>query len=132
MFDLMNLLISQAFAAEAVAPVAAAGDVAAESGNTLMRFAPLFLIFIVFYVLLIRPQQKQAEKHAQVMKDIKKGDKVITRAGFVATITKIENELYVMAEIAKGVEVKVVRDTISGLVDENHPANENKNKNKKG
>ncbi|MDD2326120.1 MAG: preprotein translocase subunit YajC [Alphaproteobacteria bacterium] len=123
MFDLASLFIAPAMAADVVAPATAA-----EAQSTLMRFAPLFLIFMVFYFLLIRPQQKQAQAHDKVLKELKKGDKIITKAGFVGTITKTEGELYVFVEIAKGVEVKVVRDTIAGPADEEHPANENKNK----
>lgn len=126
MFDLTTLLVSKAFAADEVVPAVAAAS--QSSGDVVMRFMPLALIFIVFYVLLIRPQQKQAQQHDKTIKELKKGDKVITRAGFVGTVTKIESDSYVIVEIAKGVDVKVVRDTITGLVDENHPANENKNK----
>ncbi|MCL2469658.1 MAG: preprotein translocase subunit YajC [Alphaproteobacteria bacterium] len=127
MFD----IISSAFAQEVQTAAAPVAGTITESGNVLWRFAPFFLILVAFYVLLIRPQQKQEAQHEEIIKKLKKGDKVITRAGIVGVITKVEGEHYVLVEIARGVEVKVVRATITGLVDERHPANENKDKPKK-
>lgn len=120
MFDLTNLLIAKAYAqvpaAPAVAP--AATDVAAASGDSLMRFMPLFLIFMVFYFFLIRPQQKKADQQAAMIKALKKGDKIVTSGGIVGTVTKVDDEAYVMVEIAKDVQIKVVRSTISNLVED--------------
>lgn len=124
MFDLTSLFVSTAYAADGAAPPMT-GDVATDSMATLTRFLPLFLIFIVFYVLLIRPQQQQAQAHDKMIKELKKGDRVITKAGFVGTVSKIESEAYVMVEIAKGVEVRTVRESITGLIDDKHPSNEN-------
>lgn len=129
MFDVMNLLISNAWAADAVAPVVApAVDATAnqDMGSAAMRFMPFFLILGVFYFFVIRPQQKKAQAVESMLGKLKKGDKVITTGGLVGTITKIENEHYAMIEIAKGVDVKVVKSTISGMLDENVPANQNK------
>lgn len=131
MFDFTTLIISSAMAADAVAPVVApaveAANVAAESGNTLMRFMPLFLIFMVFYFLLIRPQQKKLDQQTQMINALKKGDKVVTAGGIVGVVSKLDGDRFVVVEIAKGVEIKVVKSTISSLADEK-PANENKNK----
>lgn len=125
MFDVMSLFVSTAWAADAVAPVA---DAVPQVGNDsiLMRFMPFFLILAVFYVFVIRPQQKKTETHEAMLGKLKKGDKIITNGGFVGTITKIEGEHYIMLEIAKGVEIKVVKGTVSGPVDEAFPANQNK------
>lgn len=123
MFDLSSLLISTAWAQEAAAP--ALSSVEPDVQSTLMKFLPLFLIFAVFYFLLIRPQQKQIEKQTKMIKELKKGDKVITGGGFVGVISKLDGDDYVMVELSKGVEVKVVRSTIQGLVDLRYD-NENK------
>lgn len=128
MFDITNLLVSNAWAAEVAAPAveAAANAGGQDSGSFFMRFLPLLLILGVFYVLIIRPQQKKVEAAEKLVSALKKGDKVITNSGIVGTITKIDGEHYAVVEIAKGVEVKMVKSTISGLVDENVPANQNK------
>ncbi len=123
MFDLSSLLISTAWAQEAAAP--ALSSVEPDVQSTLMKFLPLFLIFAVFYFLLIRPQQKQIEKQTKMIKELKKGDKVITGGGFVGVISKLDGDDYVMVELSKGVEVKVVRSTIQGLLDLRYD-NENK------
>lgn len=119
MFDIMSLFISDAMAADSVSAIAdpLLSGVEADTSSTLMKFAPLFLIFAVFYFLLIRPQQKQMQKQAQVIKELKKGDKVITGGGFVGTIAKVEDDDYLMVDLAKDVRVKVVRSSVQGLVD---------------
>lgn len=120
MFDLTSLLISKAYAQAPAVPAAAptAADVAQASGDSMMRFLPLFLIFLVFYFFLIRPQQKKAEQLSTMIKALKKGDKIVTSGGLIGTVTKVDDEAYLMVEIAKGVEVKVVRNTISNLVED--------------
>lgn len=119
MFDVMSLFISKAMADDTVAAVAAPalGAIEADTSSTLMRFMPLFLIFGVFYFLLIRPQQKQMAKQADMLKELKKGDKVITGGGFVGTIAKVDGDDYLMIDLAKDVRVKAVRSTVQGLVD---------------
>ena len=128
MFDLSTLLISVAHAAEPVVPAANAVGMQEDTASVLMRFMPFFLILMVFYFLIIRPQQKKADLHETMLKNLKKGDKVLTAAGFVGTITKLEGETYVVVEIAKGIEVKVIKSTISGPLDERVAENQNTKK----
>jgi len=125
MFDVTHLFISSAMAADAVVPgvAGAATDAASVTmvgePSSWVRFLPLFLIFAVFYFLLIRPQQKKLEEQTQTLKTLKKGDKIVTGGGLVGTISKVEkDDLYLMVEIAKDVQVKVLRSTVSGLVPE--------------
>lgn len=112
MIDITHLLYGAAWAAETAAPVAEAGG----ESSSLMRFAPLFLIFAVFYFLLIRPQQKKMDEHTTMLKALKKGDKVVTGGGIVGTIVKLDDDEQVTIEIAEGVQVKIVRSTIGNLV----------------
>jgi preprotein translocase subunit YajC len=114
MFDVSSLLYGVAWAAETAPAVAAEGD----ATSSLMRFAPLFLIFAVFYFLLIRPQQKKLDEHAGMIKALKKGDKVITGGGIVGSVVKLDDDEKVTIEIAEGVQVKMVRSTISSVVAE--------------
>jgi preprotein translocase subunit YajC len=121
MFDIASLFISTAMAQEAAATTApAAASMDQSTLQTLMRFLPLALVFAVFYFLLIRPQQKQLEKQGQLIKALKKGDKVILSGGLIGTIQKADNDDYLMVEIAKDVTVKVVRSTVQALVDEKY------------
>ncbi|HTU55799.1 MAG TPA: preprotein translocase subunit YajC [Acetobacteraceae bacterium] len=101
------MLITPAFAA------AAPGDML----GTATQFLPLVLIFGVFYLLLIRPQQtKQRELRRQIAA-IKRGDRVVTAGGIVGTVQRVrEGATEVEVEIAPNVRVQVVRDTITGIV----------------
>ncbi len=83
------------------------------AGGGFVSFIPLILIFVVFYFLLIRPQQKQAKQHQQFLNDLKNGNKVITKGGIHGTITGLTDTV-VTLEIAQDVRVKVSRSAIAG------------------
>ena len=81
------------------------------------QFAPLILIFVVFYFLLIRPQQKQAKKHQEYLNNLKVGHKVVTKGGMHGQITALTDQI-VTLEIDKDVHVRVSRDAIGPLAGE--------------
>ncbi|MFH5927049.1 preprotein translocase subunit YajC [Roseomonas xinghualingensis] len=92
---------------------------AAVGGATgmLMQFAPLILIFVVFYFILIRPQQKKVKEHRQMLMSLKRGDRIVTGGGLVATITKVkEGSDEIEAELSPNVRVTVVRGTIASVI----------------
>ena len=88
---------------------------AAQEPNMLVTFGPLVAIFIIFYFLLIRPQQKRVKEHKQMVEKIAKGDEVVTSGGLLGRITKV-GENFVVMEVAEGVEVKVQRQMIGNLM----------------
>jgi len=84
---------------------------------------PLILIFAIMYFLLIRPQQKKLKEHQAMVTALRRGDQVVTSGGLIGKVTKVkdgENEVEV--EIATGVNVRVVRSTISSVVSKTEPA----------
>jgi len=84
----------------------------------LIQMVPLLLIFLVFYFLLIRPQQKRIKAHQELVNSLKKGDKIITGGGIYGVVVEAKpDEDWIRVEIANGVRVKVKRSTISGLAD---------------
>ena len=86
----------------------------------LASFLPLVLIFVIMYFLMIRPQQKRMKEHRALVEGLKKGDEVVTQGGLVGKVTSVrDNELEV--EIAPGVKVRVIRSTITGLVNRTQP-----------
>ncbi len=98
-----------------------------------MTLLPLVLIFVVFYFLLIRPQQKKVKDHRAMLGKLQRGDKVVTNGGIVGQIRKVVSENELDLEISEGVRVRVVRAMISSLYarteaadDEGKAANENK------
>ena len=91
-----------------------AGGGAGGSGG-LSAFLPLIIIFAIFYFLLIRPQQKKAKLHKQLLADLKKGDKVVSSGGLHGIITGLANDVITM-EISPKVRVKVSRGSVAGVI----------------
>jgi preprotein translocase subunit YajC len=81
---------------------------------------PLILMFVIFYFLLIRPQQKKQKQHRQMISSLKKGDRVITSGGLHGRVTGLTDTI-VTLEIAEKVRVKVARSNISGSVQSDNP-----------
>jgi len=90
---------------------------AAGAGGGALQLLPLALIFIVFYFLLIRPQQKKAKEHQAFLNNLKKGARVITSGGIHGRITGL-TETTVTLEIADNVRIKVNRGSIMGSADQ--------------
>ena len=101
------LFISDAFAQSAGA---AAGPESALGG-----LLPLILIFVIFYFLLIRPQQKKYKQHQAMINAVSKGDEVVTGGGIAGKVTKVEDE-WAYVDIASGVNVKVAKATLSNVI----------------
>ncbi len=74
---------------------------------------PLVLIFVVFYFLLIRPQQKKQKAHREMLGNLHRGDRIVTSGGLIGKISRIPNESELVVEIAEGVKVRVLRGMIS-------------------
>ncbi len=90
---------------------------------------PLVLIFVVFYFLLIRPQQKKAKEHRTMLDALRRGDKVVTNGGIIGQIMKVVSENELDLEIADGIRVRVMRGMISSVyarsdADDDRPAND--------
>lgn len=85
------------------------------AGSGLIGILPMILIFVVFYFLLIRPQQKRAKEHKAMVAELSKGDEVVTNGGTLGKITDVD-ESFVTVEIADGVNVKVQRMAISQMM----------------
>jgi preprotein translocase subunit YajC len=76
-----------------------------------MSFAPLVILFVIFYFLLIRPQQKKAKEHREMVSKLEKGDAVVTSGGIHGTITGVAEDAVTM-EIAENVRVKVAKEHV--------------------
>src|SRR5947209_11429448 len=101
------VLISPAFA-QAAAP-------AANPFGDYMSFLPMVAIFVVFYFLLIRPQQKRAKETRTMLSALQKGDEVVTAGGIVGRISKLGDQ-YATIEIANGVEMNVQRAAVAQIL----------------
>ena len=102
---------------------ASAGDSAGPAA-ILLGILPWLLIFLIFYMLMIRPQQKRLKEHQATIAAVKKGDEVVTGGGIRGRVTKVMDD-EVEVEIATGTRVKIVKSTLSHVVRPNtKPAND--------
>ncbi|HER25835.1 MAG TPA: preprotein translocase subunit YajC [Rhodospirillales bacterium] len=101
---------------------------AGAAGGGLEALFPLVLIFVVFYFLLIRPQQKKAKQHKAMLDAIRRGDKIITGGGILGSVTKVIDDNEVMIEIADGVKVRVQRSLIASIISKTEPVKGGKDK----
>jgi preprotein translocase subunit YajC len=85
--------------------------------SSIAQFAPLILIFVVFYFLLIHPQQQRQKELKQALRQLKRGDRVVTAGGILATVQKVrEDSNEVELEIAPNVRVTALKETISSVL----------------
>lgn len=102
------------FIADAVA-AASNSTPTAGPGESMFPMVMLLAIFILFYFMLIRPQNKRAKEHQQLIADLRKGDEVVTNGGFLGKIVKIDDQ-YIKVALADGIEVPLQRNAISSVL----------------
>jgi preprotein translocase subunit YajC len=104
------MLISAAYAQDAAGPLASLTGIG--------QFLPLVLIFAVFYFLLIRPQQQKQKEMKKMLAELRRGDRVVTGGGILATVTKPPKpeDREIEVEIAPNTRVSVLRETISTVI----------------
>lgn len=102
--------------------VSAAG--ASGSSAFFIQILPLLFVFVIFYMLMIRPQQRRMKEHQATIAAVQKGDEVVTAGGVRGKVTKVSDD-EVEVEIAQGVKVKIVKSTLSHVLGKNSkPAND--------
>ena len=87
-----------------------------DNQGAMIQFLPLVLIFVVFYFLLIRPQQRKAKDHKTMLDALRRGDRVVTGGGIIGTVSRVDNPEEVTVDIAEGVRVRVLRSTITSVL----------------
>jgi|GEM_PF-490230 len=96
-------------------------------GFDVMSLLPIVLIFVVFYFLLLRPQQAKMKKHQEMLNNLHRGDKVVTAGGIIGTVSKINTDTEVMLEIDDNVRVRVVKSMISEVMTKSEPVSQSNN-----
>ncbi|MBX2855278.1 MAG: preprotein translocase subunit YajC [Rhodobacteraceae bacterium] len=96
----------------------------ASSGPGLLEtLLPFVFIFAIMYFLIIRPQQRKAREHQEMLGALRRGDEVLTAGGFLGKVTKVkDDDQEVEVEIADGVKVRVIKSTISAVMSKTEPA----------
>ncbi len=90
------------------------GGAAGQAGG-IAGFLPIIILFVIFYFLLIRPQQKKAKEHREMISDLKKGVRIITSGGIYGTIISIDDTT-IGLEIAEKVKIKITRGNVAAVV----------------
>lgn len=93
----------------------AMAQASASQPSTFMTLLPMVVLFAVFYLLLIRPQQKRQKEHRNMVAGLAKGDEVVTMGGLLGKITKVEDN-FVTLEVANGLEVRLQRASVQAMM----------------
>ena len=100
-------------------------------------FLPLILIFGVFYILLIRPQQKKVKQHREMLNNLRRGDKIITSGGIIGTVNKVADNKELQVQVSENVEIKIAPGMVADLytsaeTEKKQPVKDNKSESKGG
>ena len=101
------------------------------TGDFLISLAPLILIFVVFYFLLIRPQQKRMKEHKEMLGALRRGDRIVTGGGIIGQIVKVSDDECTV-EIGEGMRVKVLRSTVQQVLSRPEPRETRSRNRRKG
>jgi preprotein translocase subunit YajC len=109
------MLISPAFA-QAASPLG--GD------NMLVSLLPFILIFVIMYFLILRPQQKRQKQHQEMVKNVRRGDTVVTSGGLIGKVTKVVDDDTIEVEVSDGVRVRQMRSMVADVRAKGEPVKE--------
>ncbi|HVI15768.1 MAG TPA: preprotein translocase subunit YajC [Pseudolabrys sp.] len=113
------MFITPAFAQGSLFGGGAGGD-----GGMLMSLLPFVLIFIIMYFLILRPQQKRVKQHQEMVKNVRRGDTVITNGGLVGKVTKVIDDDQIEIEIADDVRIRQMRQMVADVRAKGEPVKE--------
>jgi preprotein translocase subunit YajC len=105
------MLITPAFAQGSLGSLFGAGG----DGGMIMQLLPFILIFVIMYFLILRPQQKRVKTHQEMVKNVRRGDTVVTNGGLVGKVTKVVDEEQIEIEIADDVRIRQMRSMLSDV-----------------
>ena len=94
------------------------------SDNMLVSLLPFVLIFVIMYFLILRPQQKRQKAHADMVKNVRRGDTVVTSGGLVGKVTKVVDDVVVEVEVAEDVRVRQMRSMLADVRAKGEPVKE--------
>jgi preprotein translocase subunit YajC len=113
------MFITPAFAQGSLFGGGAGGD-----GGMLMSLLPFVLIFVIMYFLILRPQQKRVKQHQEMVKNVRRGDTVITNGGLVGKVTKVIDDDQIEIEIADDVRIRQMRQMVADVRAKGEPVKE--------
>jgi preprotein translocase subunit YajC len=107
-----------------ITPAFAQGSPFGGDASLVTQLLPFVLIFVIMYFLILRPQQKRVKAHAEMIKNVRRGDTVVTSGGLVGKVTKVIDDDQLEVEIADGIRVRQVRAMVSDVRAKGEPVKE--------
>ena len=104
-----------------ITPAFAQGLGGGGTNDILMSLVPFVLIFIIMWFLIIRPQQKRVKAHQEMIKNVRRGDTIVTSGGIIAKVSKVVDDTEIEAEIADGVRVRILKGMVSDVRTKGEP-----------
>jgi preprotein translocase subunit YajC len=98
------------------------------STDMLTSLLPFVLIFVIMYFLILRPQQKRVKQHAEMVKNVRKGDTVITSGGLVGRVTKVIDDDQIEVEVADGVRIRQMKQMVTDVRAKGEPVKDDDGK----
>ena len=111
-----------------ISPAYAQSPFGGGSTDMITSLLPFILIFVIMYFLILRPQQKRVKQHSEMVKNVRKGDTVITSGGLVGRVTKVVDDDQVEIEIADGVRVRQMRQMVTDVRAKGEPVKDEETK----
>jgi preprotein translocase subunit YajC len=96
----------------------------AGGGDFLIQLMPILLMFVIFYLLLLRPQQQRAKAHREMVANLRRGDTVVTAGGIIGKVTRVKDDGEIEVEIAENTRVRVVKGTVADVRAKGEPVKE--------
>jgi preprotein translocase subunit YajC len=93
--------------------------------DMIIQFLPFILIFVIMYFLIIRPQRQKAQRHRDMVANLRRGDTVVTAGGLIGKVSKVVDENEMQIELAEGVKVRAVRGMIAEVRAKGEPVKDN-------
>lgn len=91
------------------------------TNDIIMSLVPFVLIFVIMWFLIIRPQQKRVKTHQEMIKNVRRGDTIVTSGGILAKVTKVLDDAEIEAEIADGVRVRILKGMVQDVRSKGEP-----------
>ena len=107
-----------------ITPAYAQAGGAVPGPDLIIQFLPFILIFVIMYFLILRPQQKRQKQHQEMVKNVRRGDTVVTNGGLVGKVTKVSDDEQIEVEIADGVRVRQLRSMLADVRAKGEPVKE--------
>ncbi|MBS9476165.1 preprotein translocase subunit YajC [Ancylobacter radicis] len=107
-----------------ITPAYAQGALPGGASDMLMSLLPFVLIFVIMYFLILRPQQKKVKAHQELVKNIRRGDTVVTSGGLIGKVARVVDDTEIELQLAEGVKIRQLRGMISDVRAKGEPAKE--------